>query len=198
MHRDRPLPVGRDQAFDDGYTFRRQGSSRYSSKKYRGNRQGYLYGKNPDPNPVRSRPHSGTGRRVLSELQPDKPVYHLSDVEFGRSTPRSHNRPSVDFHTDPKDRFQTGKAPNIRKDLKHTYDRLKERRKKLRALRYGLELDMDYSDAASLQSETTDYGDRRSLISANSYTQGLYRCCIKFDLSCVCQLKLIDAIISIN
>jgi hypothetical protein len=53
-----------------------------------------------------------------------------------------------------------------------TYARLVERRKKLEALRNGLDCE-EPSEMNSLYSEPTDYGESKSLISATSYTKGM-------------------------
>ena len=64
--------------------------------------------------------------------------------------------------------------PSVHEALRRTYDRLKERHRKLQALRHGLDIGgLDTTDAASLRSEITDFGERKSMISANSFTQGL-------------------------
>ena len=52
-----------------------------------------------------------------------------------------------------------------------TYARLSERRHKLEALRKGLDIE-EPSEMNSLYSEPTDFGEAKSMISANSYTRG--------------------------
>ena len=94
-------------------------------------------------------------RRVLTELQPR--VGYAHDVHIIEDGHRA-------------------KPADIGKSIQMTYNRLRERRRKLQALRYGLEFDeMEYSDAGSLHSEVTDFTDRKSLMSGNSYTHGIYR-----------------------
>ena len=69
--------------------------------------------------------------------------------------------------------FKSQKNPQSREALQLTYNRLKDRQRKLNTLRFGMDIDdMEYSEVGSVLSEATDFGDRRSLISSTSYTQG--------------------------
>ncbi len=69
------------------------------------------------------------------------------------------------------------KHPNNRQQLYSTYERLRQRRRKLDALRYGLDMDgIRHDDSYSMHSEATDFGDRKSLMSAASYLQGASSC----------------------
>lgn len=63
---------------------------------------------------------------------------------------------------------QQGKDP---KSAQQTYARVMERRRKLEALRKGLDME-DPSEMNSLYSEPTEFGDSKSMISANSFTRG--------------------------
>ena len=73
--------------------------------------------------------------------------------------------------------FSLTRDPQRRLAMQQAYHRLKDRQKKLSALRRGLgvidaDTDMDISDMASLHSEATNYSDGRSLVSAMSVRQG--------------------------
>ena len=119
---------------------------------------------------------------VLAPVQPDMySMYYPPQAMYGAAAP-----PPPGFHLKPPippsrsgwgpeegAKFRNVHDPHIRQTVQSTYQRLRDRRRKLQALRRGIDLDdMDYSDAMSMQSEATDYGDRKSMISTNSYTHG--------------------------
>ena len=60
------------------------------------------------------------------------------------------------------------------REIRKAYERIKERQRKLEALKRGLDID-DNSDATSGGSDATNAADRKSVTSAYSYTQGVYR-----------------------
>ncbi|CAH1795007.1 unnamed protein product [Owenia fusiformis] len=92
--------------------------------------------------------------------------YHLSDISLNSNPSHLQSR-TLGI-------LEAGRQS--RKSRHDTYKRLNERRKKLLILRRGLDIE-DYTqgDVVSLASYSTDYGDRKSLISATSYTHGSYR-----------------------
>lgn len=59
-------------------------------------------------------------------------------------------------------------------EIRQAYERIKERQRKLDALRLGVEVNDD-SDVTSGGSDATATADRKSVTSAYSYTQGYYR-----------------------
>lgn len=180
-HRERPLPVGRDQPVDmrDGHVSKTHSlSSRHSNKGHHSDhyarKDAYPYTHGAFGShlavPVDYNVHvavpvsSAHGRRVLGQIQPEE---HLQP-KAARKSGHPGNRDIVDIQ-----RFSSVRDPQVRQSLQQTYHRLKERQRKLNALRFGLnQYELDFSDVASMQSEVTDYGDRKSMMSGTSYTQG--------------------------
>ena len=83
------------------------------------------------------------------------------------ASPPSRSLPSLSPRYAPTSLYDD---PEIRK----AYDRIKDRQRKLEALRRGADID-DNSDVTSGGSDATATGDRKSVTSAYSYTQGYYR-----------------------
>ena len=103
--------------------------------------------------------------------------YHMSDIlSFGSVEPssrRSHQGAPDDLAYDSDGGMSRG--DRNRSSVRSTYSRIQDRRRKLAALRDGLDIeDGGYSDGVSLSDHSTDMGDRKSIISANSYTRGMY------------------------
>ena len=66
-----------------------------------------------------------------------------------------------------------GKHANSKEQLYSTYERLKQRRRKLDTLRYGLNTENSRpDDSYSMHSEATDLMDRKSPLFANAYFKG--------------------------
>ena len=186
-YRDRPLPVGRDQPVDvphDGYTnktpllsrrnSRRRGKARLSGRNYR--------------RPIKSNFPTHSSHSELYRMQPGssnslKPQYlnrkALSQIQLGQaSRSRPHHLSALSLGTYRSHahhklyRKASFSDPHYRRAIHETYERLRERRRKLSSLRSGLDLenaeDMDFLSPAS-----SDYGDERSMVSSVSFTQGM-------------------------
>ena len=166
--RERSLRVGGDhQPMDmgDGRLSKSHSmSSRHSNRSPRGEHHQHRDGTYHSPSrltvPERSVYAVKAGspsRRVLGQMQPG---------DYVQSQGKKPYMDMVDIQE-----FTSVKDPRTKQSLQQTYNRLKERQRKLNALRFGLDLyDLDLSDAVSMQSELTDYGERRSMISATSHT----------------------------
>merc|ERR550532_3161063 len=104
---------------------------------------------------------------------PPQAMYAAPPAGYAMKPPAGAN---MGWQQQEGEKLAGARDPRVRQTVQSTYQRLRDRRRKLQALRRGIDLeDMDYSDAMSMQSEVTDYGDRKSMISATSYTHGVYR-----------------------
>lgn len=151
---ERPHPVGRAQSGDGNrvrsFSSHQSGRSRYSDfydAKY-GSKES-LGGRMNEP--------------------------HMAKSEVVKQGHTFHDFSFEDSHA-PSGRVRHSSLPRLNPTALHaTYNRVIERRRKLQALRYGLEIE-DQSDAASGFSEAaTDLAERKSMVSTSSQNRGMNR-----------------------
>ncbi|XP_013396442.1 tyrosine-protein phosphatase non-receptor type 13 [Lingula anatina] len=127
--------------------------------------------------------HFPPTRERLAHLGRAERSYHLSDITFGSHGNTDYHASGMNIPPGLEQQISPNSSQGSNwgerhssRSVEETYNRLKERRRKLAILRHGLNLE-DYSsrDGIPLSDLSSDFGERKSLISANSYTYGSYR-----------------------